>query len=160
MQEKFIVNIDEYQKPLEIGDLEKLDVVQLGADEYHFLHEGKKWIVQCLERDFKNKRYLLSFNGSQQWVSLQDSYDLLVKNMGLADKVVQNITSLVAPMPGLVLEILVNEGDEIAKGENLMILEAMKMENVLKSPADVVIKSISVSKGDAVEKAQILIHFA
>ena len=62
-------------------------------------------------------------------------------------------------MPGMVLNILVAEGQEVKKGEALIILEAMKMENILKSPTDGVIKKIAINKGVAVEKNQILIQF-
>jgi biotin carboxyl carrier protein len=62
-------------------------------------------------------------------------------------------------MPGLVLEINAQEGQTLPKGAPLLILEAMKMENVIKAPADVVVKSIQVSKGDAVNKNQVLMTF-
>jgi len=53
----------------------------------------------------------------------------------------------------------VSEGQAVKKGDTLLILEAMKMENALKSPADGVIKKVAVSKGMAVEKNQLLIEF-
>ena len=63
-------------------------------------------------------------------------------------------------MPGLVLSVLVKEGDEVKKGDNLLVLEAMKMENIIKSPADVTIKSIKIKASDKVEKNQVLIQFS
>jgi biotin carboxyl carrier protein len=69
------------------------------------------------------------------------------------------VNELKAPMPGLVLDIVVSEGQEVKKGDALVVLEAMKMENILKSPADVVVKKISVKKGTAVEKNQVLVLF-
>jgi biotin carboxyl carrier protein len=62
-------------------------------------------------------------------------------------------------MPGKVLEIMVESGQTIAKGEGLLILEAMKMENMLKAEQDGTVKSVNVSVGDAVEKNNILIDF-
>jgi biotin carboxyl carrier protein len=64
-----------------------------------------------------------------------------------------------APMPGMVLDVLVKAGESITKDQALIVLEAMKMENVLKAPADAVIKSVNISKGNAVEKNQVLISF-
>ncbi len=69
------------------------------------------------------------------------------------------VSELKAPMPGLVLKIFVQEGDIIAKGENLFILEAMKMENIIKAPADVTIKNIKIKPGDKVEKGQVVMQF-
>jgi biotin carboxyl carrier protein len=61
-------------------------------------------------------------------------------------------------MPGLVVNILVAEGDTIAKGDALLVLEAMKMENIIKSPGEGVVKKININKGQAVEKNQVLIE--
>ena len=62
-------------------------------------------------------------------------------------------------MPGLVLGISINAGEKVTKGDTLLILEAMKMENVIKSPTDGVIKSIAVKKGETVEKNQVILNF-
>ena len=71
----------------------------------------------------------------------------------------KKLNHIKAPMPGLVLSILVEEGKEVKKGDALIILEAMKMENILKSPADGIVKKIAVKKGVPVEKNQLLIEF-
>ena len=57
-----------------------------------------------------------------------------------------------APMPGRVLDVVVQEGDRISKGDNVVVLEAMKMENVIKSPTDGIVKNVCVIKEEAVEK--------
>ena len=57
-----------------------------------------------------------------------------------------------APMPGMILKINKNNGEDIKKGESVLILEAMKMENDLKSPATGKIKKLFVNEGNAVEK--------
>ena len=62
-------------------------------------------------------------------------------------------------MPGLILEINIEEGQEVKENDPLLILEAMKMENVINSPRDGVIKSIAVSQGNTVEKNALLIEF-
>ena len=62
-----------------------------------------------------------------------------------------------APMPGLIVEVEVSEGNAVTKGAGLIIVEAMKMENELKSPADGVVKKVHVKKGDTVEQNQVLI---
>ena len=62
-------------------------------------------------------------------------------------------------MPGLVLKVLVSPGQEIAKGDGLFVLEAMKMENIIKSPVAAVVQSIEVETGGVVEKNQVLVRF-
>jgi biotin carboxyl carrier protein len=63
-------------------------------------------------------------------------------------------------MPGLVLKVLVKDGDVIKKGDNLLVLEAMKMENSIKAPADATIKAVKITAGDKVEKNQVMILLA
>jgi biotin carboxyl carrier protein len=62
-------------------------------------------------------------------------------------------------MPGLVLSINIAVGDVLAKGETILILEAMKMENLIKATSDVTIKSIAINQGQAVVKGQLLVEF-
>ena len=62
-------------------------------------------------------------------------------------------------MPGLILEVSVEDGQEVKEGDALLILEAMKMENVITSPRDGKIKKIEVKQGEAVEKKHVLLTF-
>lgn len=65
--------------------------------------------------------------------------------------------TVVAPMPGLILRVEVAEGDEVAEGQGVVVVEAMKMENELKAPAAGVVTRVSVNAGDTVEKGAVLI---
>ena len=76
-------------------------------------------------------------------------------NNGSAGKV----NHIKAPMPGLIIDLRVKEGDTVKPGDALLILEAMKMENMIKASAESVVKSVKVKKGDSVEKNQVLIEF-
>ena len=62
-----------------------------------------------------------------------------------------------APMPGTILNILVKPGQKVAKGETLLILEAMKMENEIVSPRDAVVAGVSVNKGESVDSGTPLV---
>ena len=91
-------------------------------------------------------------------VKILDDVDILVENLGFK-KVDQLDNNLVkAPMPGLVLDVLVQEGGSVEVGDPLLILEAMKMENVIKSPVSGTIKSIQIEKSNSVDKHQLLIE--
>ena len=64
---------------------------------------------------------------------------------------VGGVASIDSPMPGKVIKILAKEGEEVKRGQGVIVVEAMKMENELKAPKDGVIKEIKVKEGDAVE---------
>ncbi|MBL7942281.1 MAG: acetyl-CoA carboxylase biotin carboxyl carrier protein subunit, partial [Flavobacteriales bacterium] len=101
----------------------------------------------------------LVLNGKPFRVSLQDKYDELLRSLGMENTGSARAGQVKAPMPGMVLDILVSEGQEVEKDTPLVILEAMKMENVIKSPAAGKVKSIPAVKSKPVEKNSILIEF-
>lgn len=69
-----------------------------------------------------------------------------------------NAGTLVTDMPGKVVKVLTTEGAVVQKGDTLLILEAMKMENEIKAGVDGVVKSVNVKEGDALESGQLMIE--
>ena len=63
------------------------------------------------------------------------------------------------PMPGLVVEVKVKAGERVFRGQELVILESMKMESAVSAPADGVVESVCIAQGDAVETGTVLVHF-
>ena len=122
--------------------------------------EGKMYEALILKFNPEDKSVLLKINQNKYTVQLKDKYDDLLKKLGFDLGAGKKQNSIKAPMPGLVLKLLVEEGAAIKKGDPLIILEAMKMENILKSPADAIVKKISISKGNTVEKNQLLIELS
>lgn len=95
-----------------------------------------------------------------KWISaeLKNEQQLLLERLGFKTAVEKSIGSLNAPMPGKIMNILVEEGAEVELGDPVAILEAMKMENELKAPCAGTISTISVSNGTNVEKNQLLLE--
>ncbi|TAE75010.1 MAG: acetyl-CoA carboxylase biotin carboxyl carrier protein subunit [Bacteroidetes bacterium] len=137
-----------------------LDIFELKLNQsYHILHQNQSYNVDILKANYADKVFSVKINGNIYEINAKNNLDLLLAKMGM-DKLTENKTeNLKAPMPGLIVEIKVTEGQNIKKGEPILILEAMKMENILKSPADATIKNIRIKKGENVEKNQILIEF-
>ena len=65
--------------------------------------------------------------------------------------------SVVAPMPGTVLQVNVSTGDNVTKGQTLLVLEAMKMENEIMAPADGVVQEVNITQGVSVNAGDTLI---
>lgn len=137
------------------NDINEIDIV-LQNDAYHVLSGNKSYKAEVISQD--GKTVTLSINNNIHTVTIEDSLDLLIDQMGL--NVVNEVIlkDIKAPMPGLILEINVQPGQAIKTGDPILILEAMKMENVIKAAGDGVIKDILLEKGATVEKNQVIIE--
>ncbi|MDZ7848147.1 MAG: acetyl-CoA carboxylase biotin carboxyl carrier protein subunit [Owenweeksia sp.] len=135
-----------------------LDLLQEGQ-KFHLLKDNRSYNISLVNADYESGTYRIRVNANEYEVEAKDRFDLLLEELGMEDLAAGQVNDLKAPMPGLVLDVPLANGDEVKKGEAILVLEAMKMENVLKAEADAVIKSINVEKGQAVEKNQVLIEF-
>ncbi len=135
-----------------------LDMIPLGDGHYHIIKGHQSYRVEVIGYKLDAKSFSIRVNGGLYQVQLEDEYDQLVQRLGLAAVSKEKVREIRAPMPGLVLSLAVEEGQEVKKGDSLLILEAMKMENILKSPGDGAIKRINVRQGEAVEKNHLLIE--
>ena len=136
------------------------DVISTGGQRFHVLRDNRSYDVEILESNAAEKTVTVKINGRLYPLSVADKYDELLRSLGMDKIAGAKVNELKAPMPGLVLDIVVTEGQAVKKGDPIVVLEAMKMENILKSPGDATVKKISVQKGTAVEKNQVLILFA
>jgi acetyl/propionyl-CoA carboxylase alpha subunit len=139
--------------------IEDFDLQMTGDRRMHLIRNNMSYQAEILSFDPKGKFGILKINTNTYHFSIEDQYDELLHKMGIDMLHAGTVSELKAPMPGLVLKILVEEGQEVKKGDNLLILEAMKMENIIKSPADVTIGSLKVKPGSKVEKNQVIIGF-
>ncbi|TXF87601.1 acetyl-CoA carboxylase biotin carboxyl carrier protein subunit [Neolewinella aurantiaca] len=155
---KYQVTINGQEYPVKADDLANLDVLSPAPGKYHLIRDGKSYHIEVLALNMASKMVTLTVNGRQQSMKIADETDQLVKELGFAAVATTKSKNIIAPMPGLVLDVMVKPGDQITEGTPLLILEAMKMENVLKAEGDGEVKTISVEKGQAVEKKQLLIE--
>jgi biotin carboxyl carrier protein len=123
---------------------------------FHLIREHKSYKIFVLKVDYKAKQVMLKINSETVSVEISDELDLLLNSMGINNKQTNKEDYLKAPMPGLINKIFVKKGDRVKKGDTLMVLEAMKMENNLKASHDAVIKEIPVNILKPVEKNEIL----
>ncbi|MBX3102135.1 MAG: acetyl-CoA carboxylase biotin carboxyl carrier protein subunit [Bacteroidetes bacterium] len=121
---------------------------------------GKTWELVLRKHDPEKSLVYLSLNGKTLAAGYETLGQRLLKTIGIDPAASQVVKELKAPMPGLIKEILVQPGQAVEKGEPLIILEAMKMENVIKSPTQGTLAAVPVSQGQAVEKNQVLVSFS
>jgi len=141
------------------GEAVNATVSKIDAANYHIIENYKSYNAEVVSFSKEEKTAVIKVNGNTYELKAKDQFDALLDQLGLSNLNSNKISDIKAPMPGLVLKVLVNEGDEVKKGDNLFILEAMKMENIIKAPADATVKSIKVKPTDKVEKGQLIILF-
>ena len=141
------------------GELFQWDVVKISQGYFHILHKNKSYRAEVVKADHVAKTFHLKINNKLQIVEVKDKFDLLLEKMGMVNGASAKINNVKAPMPGLVIDMKVKAGDVVKAGDPLLILEAMKMENILKAAAEAIVKNVKVKKGDSVEKGQVLIEF-
>jgi biotin carboxyl carrier protein len=131
--------------------------VKLPSGDYSIIMDGKSYLAQVLRIEKDTKTVVLQVNQQQFEVAIEEPIDQLLASMGIKDALAKKVNDIKAPMPGLVLKVLVTPGQAIRKGDPVLILEAMKMENVFKAGSDAIVKEIKVTERTAVEKGEVLI---
>lgn len=154
---KVVVN-DTFDFNITQSKAEQFDLVRSSSGR-HVLHHHISTAVEIVKGNFLKRSYTVKVNGNWYSVRIENELDALITELGLSlgeDAVAHEI---MAPMPGLIIEVNVEKGQEVKKGDYLCVLEAMKMENTLLSPLDGIIKSVSVTNGQTVDKGELLIEF-
>jgi len=141
------------------GNEKDIDMIEVKAGIFHIIKDYKSYNAEVLKANKEEKSFVIRVNGSKYTVQIKDKYDELLKELGIDNAASKKIKEMKAPMPGLVVDVRVKEGDSVKKGDALVVLQAMKMENILKCPSDVIVKKIHVKKDDVIEKNQLLISF-
>jgi hypothetical protein len=136
------------------------DSVEVEPGRFNILYNNRSYSAVVLSADYENKSFAVRIDRHTFNLNVKDRFDLLAEQLGFSAKSSKKANEIKAPMPGMVLSVLVSEGQEVKMGESVLILEAMKMENVIKAPADCTVKHVKVKQGNAVEKNQVLIELA
>jgi biotin carboxyl carrier protein len=157
----FTAIVDDREIVPDPDELDRLDIRFLGPEEgYHLLRNGRSYRCRIIDRPGGDKPLTVSINGRELEVRLEDDLDALIRRLGFRTVAATASGDARAPMPGLILDLMVAEGDEVRADQPLLVLEAMKMENVVKSGGAGTVQSVHVTRGEAVEKNQLLIEIA
>jgi biotin carboxyl carrier protein len=135
-----------------------LDISRQANGLISVLLNGKSYTAIVENINHSKKEITVRIDGQIYKSKIKEPIDQLLSNMGLDTIAKQKAEVIKAPMPGMVIRILVQPNQSIKKGDGLLILEAMKMENILKASEDGTVKSIKVAERTAVEKGMVLIE--
>jgi biotin carboxyl carrier protein len=145
--------------------------VRTEASGFEVVVDGIKHVVEIVDSSqhgftmiVDQQPYAVVNNGGDQFVVNDEPFTVRVADEQIQKIMVSNQdtyakkeVTIKAPMPGLVLEVMVAEGDHVTSGQGLFIVEAMKMQNEMKTPRDGVVKQVLVNKGQTVNSGDILI---
>jgi biotin carboxyl carrier protein len=132
-------------------------ITKISENEWSVLIGNRCLSVVRSEEDETGKTFVV--NGTTVQLDVKTELDLILDKLGMDTDQDSIVNEVNAPMPGAILEVSVEAGQEVQEGDKLIVLEAMKMENIIKSPTAGIVSSVSVSVGDNVEKGQSLITF-
>lgn len=156
----FLLDVNAGQYTFQLTDVDNITLNDSDVNNQIILDNNKSKLVSVKLVNHELKRYQIQIDGRTYQVQISDAVDQQILKMNLKSKKSNQIKELRAPMPGLVRQVNVQVGDQVDSGDALFILEAMKMENVLKSPVNGLVSDLFVKPGESVEKNQILLSFS
>jgi acetyl/propionyl-CoA carboxylase alpha subunit len=143
--------IDGVRIPVQLSDIEGTPVrlVTIGTGQHRVV----------ARRGDARGRYVLSLDGWRFAVEALDERTRAIRDLSAKHAGPAGPSPIIAPMPGLIVRVSVAVGDRVAAGQGIVVMEAMKMENELRSTADAVVRAIHATAGTAVEKGARLVEF-
>jgi acetyl/propionyl-CoA carboxylase alpha subunit len=142
------------------GDGQDIEIAyDEGTRTYRIHEDGRSYEIRLIDFDLVSGQCRILIDGQPKEIRIFREIEVMIERMGLNAGHAKKLRGISAPMPGLVIRVEVKEGQHLEKGAPLVILEAMKMENVLTAPHDAVIKKVYVKTGQAVERGLMLIEF-
>ncbi|MCA0381625.1 MAG: acetyl-CoA carboxylase biotin carboxyl carrier protein subunit [Bacteroidetes bacterium] len=156
-QQAFLVKANGFVFTLTESDMAQADIVAEANHVYHLIYQHQSVNGKVLDAAADHKTMQVEVHGNTYDVNIKDSLDQMLDSMGYSAAGSKHIKEVKAPMPGLVLSVSVEAGQQVQEGDRLLILEAMKMENSIMIHAAATIKSVLVKAGQAVDKGQVLV---
>lgn len=148
---EFIFSIDQ-------NEAAAADIIQKSPTEFNIIKEHRSVNAKLIGSDAPGKKISVEVDGETFEVEIKDELDQMLDVMGFGKATTKLIKEIKAPMPGMVLEIVVTDGQEVNEGDKILILGAMKMENSIMIQTNAKIKRVAVAVGQAVDKGQVLVE--
>jgi biotin carboxyl carrier protein len=156
----FKVKANDFEFYFDQATIDQADFYKKSETEFNIIRNNRSANATLLESDITGKKVTIEVEGESFVLEIRDELDQRLDSMGFSNVSSKHIKEIKAPMPGLVIDVAVKEGQEVKEGDRLLILEAMKMENSIIIHANATIKRIAVTAGQAVDKGQVLVELA
>jgi len=143
---------------LKQNEVSVLDVTAVKNSKYHILLDNKSVEAELVRSSFYKKEYTIRVNSNTYQIKITNPLDILIKKLGFSLGPSKKYNIVKAPMPGIIIGLPIKKGDAVKQGDTVLILEAMKMENVILCQKDGIVKSVFVKLGETVEKGKLLVE--
>jgi biotin carboxyl carrier protein len=163
---RYVVEVDGERTVVELagdevsvdGDAVEARLVDVEGTPVSLLTIGSRVYRIVARRGASRGQYSISVDGRRFAVEALDERTRTIRDLSAASAAAAGPSPLVAPMPGLIVRVHVQPGDQVQAGQGLVVMEAMKMENELRSPAAGTVKAVLATPGSAVEKGALLVE--
>ena len=152
------IKVNEFKFSFTAKQIAAADLVKKSLTEFNLINSHHSVNAKLVEADMAAKKITIEVEGENFVVEIKDELDQVLEQMGFGLATNKQVKEIKAPMPGLVLQIAVSDGQEVNEGDKIIILGAMKMENSIIIQNNATIKRIAVVAGQAVEKGQVLVE--
>ncbi len=157
---------DEFHLTLEVHDkgfmvnnqLHSPEITKVDHNTYLVILQNKPYTVTIDSRDKNSRNFKLYINSRPYAVKLQHASEGKILDVNRADSI-RLVEILRAPMPGIIAEVFVKNGDIVIDGQPLLVLKAMKMENIIRASHDAIVNNVAVTVNQIITKDEALIHF-
>lgn len=164
---KYIVDVNGERLEVELdadgvrveGEHVRAHLADVSGTPIHLVTIGNEQHRVAARRGEARGEYVLWIDGYRYTVEALDERMRTIRDLTNASAVVGGPRPVVAPMPGLIVRVTAVVGDSVDAGQGLVVMEAMKMENELRTTTAGVVKTVHVQPGVAVEKGALLIEF-
>lgn len=144
--DKFLVN----------GVLKSCQIHNKDGINYSVIFNNRFFLANVTQ---ENDHLRIKINQNTYSLEIKDENALMLEKLGLESRVTKRTDEIKAPMPGMIVDVLVSKGDTVKSGQPLLVLKAMKMENIIKSPHDGIIHEIFIKKDQIIEKDTVMLQF-
>jgi biotin carboxyl carrier protein len=141
------------------GEKMNWDILSKSQNKVHLIVNNRSVSAEVIRKSTEDGELIIRIGGNDYDSKIIDQEAAADGMVNTEIRQVRDIIKCKAPMPGQVVIINVKIGDNVKKGEPLLVLKAMKMENIIQSPGAGIISSIKVSEGDTVIKGQVMVRF-
>jgi biotin carboxyl carrier protein len=141
------------------GSEESWDWKQLAPGVFDVRMGNRNVRIERMDGPDPKGNIAVRVNGVVQTLQVLNQQQLLLESMGMTAGAETQEKHIESPMPGKILQVMVSPGAEVGEGDSLLVLEAMKMENVIRAPRAGIIEEVQARVGEAVEKAAVLVTY-